>query len=84
MCKFFFNVSCKLLNRMVSLEKVRWMRNTLLVGNILTGFRIGTYLETVRGGFAEIFGEIKKYHIGEICYASNVEFAGWYLCERLP
>ena len=53
---------------MVSLEKVRWMRNTLLVGNILTGFRIGTYLETVRGrgGFAEIFGEIKKYHIGEI------------------
>ena len=64
----------------------RWMRNTLLVGNILTGFRIGTYLETVRGrgGFAEIFGEIKKYHTGEICYASDVEFAGWYLCERLP
>ena len=68
LCKVFFNVSFKLLNRMVSLEKVRWMRNTLLVGNILTGFRIGTYLETVRGrgGFAEIFGEIKKYHTGEI------------------
>ena len=47
---------------MVSLEKVTWMRNTLLVGNILTGFRIGAYLETVRGrgGFAEIFGEIKN------------------------
>ena len=62
-CKVFsFNVSCKFLNRMVSLEKVTWMRNTLLVGNILTGFRIGAYLETVRGrgGFAEIFGEIKN------------------------